>query len=242
MSAEIRDRTRRGGRLEPGEHLRAELARLGLNQSAVSAATGVSRQTINNIINGRQPVSRAMAAKLGRLTGRSSDYWLQAAFGAAAPPSRATAGSILIDHQIVRAVKDGVIGLAGFEAARVRKAALDLTLGAVMTPAGWRGARQVRVAQGRSVRVVTERIALPYDHLARIGAAPHLAKLGGVAAHALHIEPGFDGKLEVCVFNAGDRDFVLKAGDPVLSLEIVPLAAAAGSAGALKTRRRAVRR
>ena len=228
MSAEIRDRTRRGGPLKPGEHLRAELERLGLNQIAVGKAAGVSRQSINNIVNGRQPISRAMAVKLGRLTGRGADYWLQDTFAttASTPPPRAAAGSILVDHQIVRAIKDGVIGVAGFDLAHVRKASLDLTLGAVTVPRGADSVRGVRVARGRSVRVVTdERIALPRDHLARIGAAPHLARLGAVAAHALHVDPGFDGKLEVCIFNAGDRDFVLKAGDPVLSLEIVPLSA-----------------
>jgi addiction module HigA family antidote len=236
MPARISDRSKHGGSLKPGEHLRAELERLGLNQIAVGKAAGVSRQSINNIVNGRQPISRAMAAKLGPLTGRSADYWLQDMFAPGATTSlpRAAAGNLLVDHQIVRAIEDGVIGVSGFDHAHVRKASLDLTLGAVKTPRGADCARGVRVARGRSVRVVTvERVVFPHDHLARIGATPHLARLGAVAAHALHVDPGFDGKLEVCIFNAGDRDFVLKAGDPVLSLEIVPLTTAPG--GAAKT-------
>lgn len=243
MPAKISDRGKRGGALAPGEHLRAELERLGLNQIAVGKAAGVSRQSINNIVNGRQPISRAMAAKLGRLTGRSASYWLQETFttAAMAAPPRAAAEGILVDHQIVRAVEDGIIGVVGFDLAHVRKASLDLTLGAVTLPRGTDSVRGVRVARGRSVRVVTgERIVLPHDHLARIGATPHLARLGAVAAHALHVDPGFDGKLEVCIFNAGDRAFVLKAGDPVLSLEIVPLTSAPG--GTDRVRRRAPRR
>jgi addiction module HigA family antidote len=234
---------KRGGSLAPGEHLRAELERLGLNQIAVGKTAGVSRQTINNIVNGRQPISRAMAAKLGRLTGRSTDYWLQDTFTPAATTASpvAAAGSILVDHQIVRAIEDGVIGVVGFDLAHVRKASLDLTIGTVTMPRGADAARGVRVACGHSVRVVTgERIVLPHDHLARIGATPHLARLGAVAAHALHVDPGFDGKLEVCIFNASDRAFVLKAGDPVLSLEIVPLASIPAGAGGNK--RRAPRR
>jgi addiction module HigA family antidote len=70
-------------RSTPGAHLRAEIERLGLDQVAIAEATGVSRQTINNIVNGRQAISRAMAAKLGRLTGRSSDYWLRSRFSRA---------------------------------------------------------------------------------------------------------------------------------------------------------------
>jgi addiction module HigA family antidote len=215
MPAHHRGRTRRGGALTPGEHLRAELERLGLNQIAVSKATGVTRQTINNIVNGRQAISRAMAAKLGRLTGRNSDYWLRDAPAQHAPAPRAS--GILVDHQIAQAIKNGVIGVTGFDESCVRAASLELTLGAA-------AARGLRVAPGRSVRVVTrERIALPHDHLARVGAAPQLARLGAIASHALHVEPGFDGKLEVRIFNAGEHDIVLRAGDPLVSLEFVPL-------------------
>jgi addiction module HigA family antidote len=66
----------------PGEHLRAELKRLGLDQVKASVALGLSRQSINNVINGRQPVSRKMAKKLGALTGRADDYWLRGSFKA----------------------------------------------------------------------------------------------------------------------------------------------------------------
>jgi addiction module HigA family antidote len=227
MSAESKDRTsRRSGSLKPGDHLRAELARLGLDHGAVSKATGVSRQSINNIVNGRQPISRAMAARLGRLTGHSSDYWLQASFGSGVnrtTTARPRSG-VLVDHQIARAVRDGVIGITGFDETNMRPAALDLTFGASVAPRRNSAPHSIRLARGRSVRIVTgERLAFPHDHLGRIGAAPHLARLGGVASHALQIDPGFSGALEVCIFNAGDRDILLRPGDPVLSLEIVPL-------------------
>jgi len=227
MSAESTGRAGGSSSLSPGDHLRAELARLRLDQGAVSKATGVSRQSINNIINGRQAISRAMAARLGRITGHSSDYWLQASFGAdAVRRTRAHTGNILVNHQIARAIKDGVISISGFDEARIRPAALELTLGAVISPRGRTHPRSIRLTRGRSVRVVTgERLALPHDHLGRVGAAPHLAHLGAIASHALQIDPGFCGAIEVCIFNAGDRDIVLQPGDPVLSLEIVPLGA-----------------
>lgn len=108
--------------LSPGAHLRAEMERLGLDQAALAEATGVSRQTVNNIVNNRQAISRPMAAKLGRLTGQSSDYWLRSAFigrkasqpwrDADEPPGsdhRLHPFAILVNHQIVRAVRDSVI-------------------------------------------------------------------------------------------------------------------------------------
>jgi addiction module HigA family antidote len=124
--------------LTPGAHLRAEIQRLGLDQVAVSKATGVSRQSINNIINGRQAISRAMAGKLGRLTGHGSDYWLAAVFSSKGKATRyadaRTSGTgVLVNHQIIRAITDGVISIEPFDANNVRTASSDLTLGKGLT-------------------------------------------------------------------------------------------------------------
>ena len=78
----------------PGEHLRAELLHMGMDQATLSVRLDVSRQTVNNIINGRQEISRSIARKLGAITGRDEDYWLRSSFAAsrrAAPvPQRKT--------------------------------------------------------------------------------------------------------------------------------------------------------
>lgn len=122
-------------RTSPGAHLRAELRRLGLDQVAVSRATGVSRQSVNNIINGRQAISRAMAGKLGRLTGHSSDYWLSEWFGGDSP-LRAPVAGVLVNHQIAQAVQDGIIGIEPFVAKHLQAASVDLTLARRATGGG----------------------------------------------------------------------------------------------------------
>lgn len=209
------------GRLTPGAHLRAEIERLGLDQVAVSKATGVSRQSVNNIINGRQPISRAMAGKLGRLTGRSSDYWLSEFFsaGGKARPTkdvRIVGAGVLVNHQIVRAINDGIIGLTPFIASNVRAAAIDFTL-----------AKELTLAPGASASARTkERIELPRDYLGRIGIVGPLARLGIVATHAFQIEPGFQGHVEFSLFNAGHTSRRLRASEPVVGLEIIRLGAA----------------
>lgn len=63
--------------MTPGEHLRFELQRLGLEQKEAATRLGVSRQTVNNIVNGRQLVSRSVARGLGSLTGKPAHYWLR---------------------------------------------------------------------------------------------------------------------------------------------------------------------
>ncbi len=207
------------GRLTPGAHLRAEIERLGLDQVAVSKATGVSRQSVNNIVNGRQAISRAMAGKLGRLTGRSSDYWLSAFFAgtgeAQAQAREAFYGGVLVNHQIVRAVKNGVIYIAPFDATHVRSAAIDLTLG-----------KELTLAPGATVTARTrERVELPLDYLGRIGISAQLAGDGILASHAFQLEPGFKDEIDICLFNAGKRSLRLRAGQPFVSLEIFHLGA-----------------
>jgi addiction module HigA family antidote len=203
------------GRLTPGAHLRAEIERLGLDQLAVSKATGVSRQSVNNIVNGRQGISRAMAGKLGRLTGRSSDYWLSAFFASEgeALPREPYVGGVLVNHQIIRAVTEGVIGIEPFDAATVRVAAIDLTLDKALTlmPGAMMAARS------------KERVELPIDYLGRIGIAALLASEGILASHALQLEPGFKGEVDVRLFNAGREAVRLRAAQPLISLELFHL-------------------
>lgn len=223
------------GRATPGAHLRAELRRLGLDQVAVSKVTGVSRQSVNNIINGRQPISRAMAGKLGRLTGHSSDYWLSEWFdktgSAAGAPVSAGGAGLLVNHQIARAVKDGIIGITPFVPQNLRAASIDLTFHEIVT---LMDGRQVDIAQakgfalapGAAVNASTlESIELPRDYYGRVGAASALCRHGIIASTDFQIEPGFKGRPCFYLFNAGSDLFVLRARDPAIGLEISRLAA-----------------
>jgi deoxycytidine triphosphate deaminase/addiction module HigA family antidote len=244
MSADMRGNATAGasgGELTPGEHLRVEIERLGLDQVAVSQATGVSRQTINNIVNGRQPISRAMAGRLGRLTGHSSDYWLRASFPRARAPrklvktvresARPLGVGVLVNHQIVRAVKAGIIEIDPFDEANVRPASICLTLDEfVVTTAGDKvdiaGGQPFVLRSGRTVNINTrERIALPRDYIGRAGTVSDLASLGVMTSQGFQIEPGFSGHLHFCIFNAGTDDVALRAGKPIISLELMPLSA-----------------
>lgn len=243
MSADIRGNAAAalaaGSDLSPGEHLRAEIERLGLDQVAVSNATGVSRQSINNIVNGRQPISRAMAGKLGRLTGHSSDYWLQSSFArlpgtapgrqAGDDDARPLGVGVLVNHQIVRAVKDGIIGIDPFDAANVQLASIDLTLDEfIISTDGEKlditDGQSFSLKGARTVNVSTkEWVQFPCDYVGRVGAMTEHAKRGLIVSHGFQIDPGFQGQLQFCLFNAGASDFELRSGMPIISLEIMPL-------------------
>lgn len=234
-------------RLSPGAHLRNEFQRIGLDQIAVSKATGVSRQSINNIINNRQAISRTMAGKLGRLTGHSSDYWLSAHFPKsgrtiAKPEQPDRPIGPLVNHQIIAAHRQGLIGIDPFAAQHVRTASIDLTLhGTVNTVDGEiraiKRGKGFLLKPGQAIMASThERLELPLDYLGRVAIIGSLASLGIIASHAVQIEPGYRGAVAFCLLNCGGSACRLRAYEPVINLEISRLAlAAAGSSKDMTT-------
>ena len=63
----------------PGEMLREDfLPDYGLTATALAAALGVSRQTINELVRERRAISPVMALKLARLFGNSPEFWMNA--------------------------------------------------------------------------------------------------------------------------------------------------------------------
>ena len=61
----------------PGEVLREDvLPALGQSKAAIARALGVSRQTLYDILDERQPVTVPMAIKLGKLLGNGPELWI----------------------------------------------------------------------------------------------------------------------------------------------------------------------
>jgi dCTP deaminase len=138
---------------------------------------------------------------------------------------------ILVNHQIVRAVKDGIIGVDPFDEANVQMASIDLTLDDfVITGDGDKidisDGQSFVLKGGRAVNVSTkEWVEFPQDYIGRVGAMASLAGLGIMTSHGFQIDPGFKGNLQFCIFNAGLKDFELRGGASIISVEIMPLSA-----------------
>jgi antitoxin HigA-1 len=65
--------------IHPDEMLREEfLPDYKLSASALAAAIGVSRQSVNELLRERRAVSPEMALRLARLFGNSPEFWLNA--------------------------------------------------------------------------------------------------------------------------------------------------------------------
>jgi antitoxin HigA-1 len=63
--------------MHPGELLREEiLPVLGRPKTEIARLLGVSRQTLYDILEEKQPVTPMMALRLGKLCGNGPDLWL----------------------------------------------------------------------------------------------------------------------------------------------------------------------
>ncbi len=62
----------------PGLHLRHDwLEPLGLSVTAAAEALGVTRQGLNNVVNGKSGISPEMAVRLSKAFGGSAEVWLR---------------------------------------------------------------------------------------------------------------------------------------------------------------------
>ena len=63
--------------VHPGELLREDvLPALALPKAKIARLLGISRQSLYDILNEKQPITPAMALRIGKLCGNGPDMWL----------------------------------------------------------------------------------------------------------------------------------------------------------------------
>jgi len=63
--------------MHPGELLREDiLPATGKSKAEIARLLGISRRTLYDLIEEKQPVTVAMALRLGKLFGNGPDFWL----------------------------------------------------------------------------------------------------------------------------------------------------------------------
>ena len=78
--------------VHPGEILREDiLPALSMSKTAMADALKISRQTLYDILDEKQPVTAEMAVRFGKLFGNGSNFWinLQRAYDLAMTPLHA---------------------------------------------------------------------------------------------------------------------------------------------------------
>ena len=63
--------------MHPGELIREDLLpALGVSKTQLARSLGISRQTLYDILNERQPVTAEMAIRFGKLFGNGARFWV----------------------------------------------------------------------------------------------------------------------------------------------------------------------
>jgi addiction module HigA family antidote len=63
--------------MHPGEMLREDvLPALGKSKTEIARLLGISRQTLYDILDEKQPVTPGMALRIGKLLGNGPDLWI----------------------------------------------------------------------------------------------------------------------------------------------------------------------
>jgi antitoxin HigA-1 len=64
--------------IHPGEMLREDvLPALGRPKAEIARLLGISRQTLYDILNEKQPITAQMALRIGKLCGNGGDIWIR---------------------------------------------------------------------------------------------------------------------------------------------------------------------
>jgi addiction module HigA family antidote len=62
--------------ITPGEILLEEyLTPMGISQNAMARAIGVARRAINEIVDGKRPITPSMSIRFGAFFGQSDTFW-----------------------------------------------------------------------------------------------------------------------------------------------------------------------
>jgi antitoxin HigA-1 len=62
--------------VHPGEVISDVLEDIGMTQTSFAKVLGVSRRTVNEIVQGRRPITVDMAIRIGKALGNGPQLWL----------------------------------------------------------------------------------------------------------------------------------------------------------------------
>jgi len=223
--------------LTPGQHLKAEMKRLGYDQKSLAEVLGISRATINYIANDKQDITPHVANALAQLMELPAGYWLQDSFLPMPSYAQAkrTVGAeksldkntgVVVDRGILEAVEQNEILIDPFHKEHLRQASLDLTIGdtvvlpdgesfPITTKKGW------FLEPNETVLVnTTETIGLKNKMVGRVGPTTYFSSQGLLVLHGFQIDPGFKGQLQFSIHNLSRTAVEILSGERFISIEL----------------------
>ncbi len=226
------------GELAVGQILRFELSKRGWRQQTLADDLGLSRATVNSLINNRDAVvSAEVAMRLAKTLGRPAEFWMRKQFSAADLNDRGESTPSVVDSRhgrlsdvgIMAAIRDGEISVEPFGEMFVKPAALDLRVGSeIVTSNGSRidlDGQAFWLSPQESVLVSTlEKVSLSRGIAGNIGGMARHAKKFIQYGLGFEIDPGFSGHLFFMLTNMGTAPYRIKSGMPVITVMFYRLA------------------
>ena len=224
--------------LAVGQILRFELSKRGWRQQALADDLGLSRATVNTLINNREAVVSAdVAMRLAKTLGRPAEFWMRKQFSAAdlndrnedKPSAADSRHGRLSDVGIMAAIGTREISVEPFDEMLVKPAALDLRVGSEIVTSGGQG-----IDLGEQAYWLAPKESVLLSTLEKVSLSRGIAgNIGGMARHAkkfiqyglgFEIDPGFSGRLFFMVTNMGGEPYRIKAGMPIITVMFYRLA------------------
>jgi addiction module HigA family antidote len=93
--------------ITPGEVLRESvLVRFGITQDRLADALGVSRFSVNQIVNSKRAVTSEMALRLARVTSTSPEFWLNLQRDTDIYEARRRLGKVVLSLKVLQRPND----------------------------------------------------------------------------------------------------------------------------------------
>lgn len=140
--------------------------------------------------------------------------------------------AILSDNAIRHLVETGELLIEPFYEDALQPASYDLRLGrrALISPKGEERGRAVdldkekdqmlSILPGQYVAILTdEKLRLPNYICARFGLKSNLARKGLMSFGGIQVDPGFEGRLAISLFNVGPEIIQIKQSPPAFTIE-----------------------
>ena len=211
----------------------------GLTQKELSRILGVSRQTVNSLIQGKIKITPAMGLRLSNKLGQSVDYWLKLQknynknnndndFITDLLKNWRTLGSrILVDHEIKTAIDNDIMRINGYSEEFLQSSTYDLRIGSQAlisssdesSPIDLKEEPLLLKPNATTIVNTFESIELPKFILGRVGAMTKLCQHGIITMHGIQVDPGFRGNLFVTLHNIGNNTYEIACEESFLSIE-----------------------
>lgn len=137
---------------------------------------------------------------------------------------------LMSDIEILESITKGDLGIDGFEKGRLSGTSYDVAVGdegvcgSEKRKHKFRDEGPIAIPPGDLALILSlERFRLPLSIAGHSGLATDFARKGLIGLSGLQLDPGFEGKMIMGVFNSSPNNVAISYGDPLMRVEFYRL-------------------